>query len=86
MSDEPKRPTARRPFVPLTVLAFAAAIGAYQGTHYATATVVDNDLRFCCGTRTHQIGTQRVPEWIDALFSVAYVIDDLTGIHPERWH
>jgi hypothetical protein len=84
MSNEPKIASWRRPdWCSFAFLAFFL-LCAYQGAHYATATIV-NEPGFCAAICTHTIAGRRAPRWIDAdFFWLAEGIDDLIGLNPWR--
>jgi len=61
-----------------------ATMTAYQGAHYATATVIHTP-GFCCGHCTHAIAGKEVTSWADEyLFWPADCFDQMIGINPYR--
>ncbi len=79
MSNEAKKP-GRQWLNWCSALVVAAA---YQGTHYATAAVV-HEPGFCCASCLHTIGGKPVPEWAEACFFPADLVDGMIGVDPYR--
>ena len=82
MSNEAKKP-GRQWLNWCSALVVSAA--AYQGTHYATAAVVQEPA-YCCASCLHTIGGKAVPEWAEVCFIPANLVDGMIGVHPYRVH